>query len=467
VNSQKPEEELRKIPTMSDTTWKDTSTASREPARRPEKSGEEANMTLQPKLAPAACEARNSATLAMNEIVLERRRRGQTTYHFGFGQSPFPVHQNILTALREHAARKEYLPGMGLVPLRQNICKLYHDTRGYQFSPSHCVIGPGSKELIFQSLYCLVGPVLVPAPSWVSYGPQARLLGKDFSAIITRPEDDYKLRADSLDQHLAKRLEPQKILILNSPSNPTGMVYSNEEMADLAVVCRNHRVIVIADEIYSDIVFDDQPYASMHRYYPEGTMVTGGMSKGLSAGGYRLGFLLVPDAMDDFIKALTAVISETFSCVAAPIQYAAVAAYSEDKSLDAYIRSCRDIHRAAGLYLQQRFVDMGLRCPRPEGAFYVFPDFSPFAQKLKDSGISTSTALCNFLLNEHGIAMLPASDFHYPESSLAVRVATVDYNGEDLLRYAACDGVDAKLIETRCHNLRNGCDVLQEILNKL
>jgi aspartate/methionine/tyrosine aminotransferase len=424
---------------------------------------------LRPILNTHVTSLKESATLAINQRAKERRTAGKPTYHFGFGQSPFSVHPKIQQELKRNSHRKEYLPTQGLPELRAAIASFYKSQFDYDFSAENVLIGPGSKELIFEILFILEGPLLIPAPSWVSYGPQAQIRGKSVVPILTRREDSYKLTPKQLKEEcLHQRVNRQKILIINNPNNPTGAVYSDEELAELAAVAREERVIIISDEIYALIRFNDNKFTGFSHHYPEGTFVTGGLSKGHSAGGYRLGFVAIPEAMKVVMKALKALVSETFSAVSAPTQYAAIAAFDGDDDIVEYTQQCARIHRICGEYLQDRWLAMGAECPKPEGAFYVFPDFNNFVGRFERRGIETASQLCNQLLAKCGVAMLPSSDFYMPDEYLGCRCATVDYDGERVYK-AAKKGkkLDFEFVEKYCPNLKEGCDAVEKFLKKL
>ena len=256
-----------------------------------------------PQINPHIINLKESATLAINQKARKARAKGEDVYHFGFGQSPFPVHKNIQKALCDHASEKDYLPTLGLPALREKISEFYQKEFGYNLDPSCICIGPGSKELIFQALFVLEGSVIIPAPSWVSYGPQVNLRGKHITRILTKFENGYKLCPDELEKTCVSLSEPQKILIIKSPNNPTGAVYSDEEISALVDVCREQNVLVVSDEIYSLIDFSEKRKKGFMHFYPEGTLLTAGLSKSHSAGGYRLGFLASSPQLEPIIKA--------------------------------------------------------------------------------------------------------------------------------------------------------------------
>ncbi|HCO61550.1 MAG TPA: aminotransferase class I/II [Porticoccaceae bacterium] len=409
-----------------------------------------------------------SATLAINIRAREIRAQGGSVCHFGFGQSPFPVPLSIQNALRDHAAVKDYLPTLGLPELREAVARFYQQEMNSPFSAEHVCIGPGSKELIFQALFLLEAAVLIPAPSWVSYGPQAQLLGKPVYTLPTRREHHYRLQADVLEQICQQLDDTPKLLIINSPNNPTGAVYGEDDLSALAEVCRKFGIIVLSDEIYAMIDFTGQSHQSMAHAYPEGTIVTGGLSKSFAAGGYRLGVMLIPDPLRALTKALQTVASETFSTVSAPVQYAALEAYGHFDTVRSFINQTVEIHRSVAEYVHTRFIGMGLNCPEPQGAFYMMPDFQNYRASLAKKGITSDEALCHALLGEAHIALLPGSSFYLGPEALSARVAFVDYDGSDVLaRWPGKDALTAENMADLFPHITTGCDRLEQYFSLL
>jgi len=400
-----------------------------------------------PAINPLVLNLRESATLAINSKALSLRKEGKKIYHFGFGQSPFPVPENIQEALRRNTDKKDYLPTQGLPELLEAVSNFYRNKFGYDFSPKNICVGPGSKELIFQIIYLMEGPLLIPAPSWVSYGAQAALRGKEVVPIITKRENGYRLLTSELDRVMHKHSKKQKLLILNNPNNPTGAVYTKEEYKEIAEICRAYQVIVISDEIYAMIDFTNRPHSSLANYYPEGTIVSGGLSKSFAAGGYRL---------------------ETFSSVSAPIQYAALEAYGNFESVYPFIKKTSKIYQIATGYMYKRFIKMGLHCSKAEGSFYLFPSFEGFREGIRKKGILTGIQLCNHLLEKFNIAVLPASDFYLPATNLSVRVAVVDFDGKKVLNSLSnLNDVSEEMMEKYFPNLVGCCDSLECFIKSL
>jgi aspartate aminotransferase len=423
---------------------------------------------MRPALNPLVMSLKESATLSINLKALELRRKGKHVVHFGFGQSPFPVPELLQEALRRNADKKDYLPTQGLPELCNSVAQFYKNEFGYEFKAHNVCVGPGSKELIFQIIYLIEGPLIVPVPSWVSYGPQAALRGKQILPVITSIKNNYKLTPELLDKVCYQAGQSQKLLIFNNPSNPTGAVYYDEEIRVLAEICRAYQVIVISDEIYSMIEFDDKPMSSMAKYYPEGTLVSGGLSKSFAAGGYRLGVMLIPDSLDIVMSALKSIVSETFSAVSAPIQYAALSAYRDFEQIRPFITRTCDIHRYVLRYLHKRFTGMGLNCPKPAGSFYLFPDFEKFKGSLEKRNIFTSIGLADALFKEKNTAILPGSDFYLPVTITGCRVAGVDYNGaEALATWPGAEKVTADYFNSQFPNIEEGCRRIESFLQSL
>ncbi len=423
---------------------------------------------MRPALNPLVLSLKESATLAINLKALELRRQGANIVHFGFGQSPFPVPEVIQQALADNVDKKDYLPTQGLPELCEAVSAFYKNEFGYDFTAADICVGPGSKELIFQIIYLMEGPLLVPVPSWVSYGPQAALRGKKIIPIPTSRENNYRLTPELLDRACYSAGQAQKLLIFNNPNNPTGALYHETEIKELAEICRAYQVIVISDEIYAMIDFDQWPRTTCTTNYPEGTIVSGGLSKSFAAGGYRLGVVLVPDSLELMMSALKSVVSETFSAVSAPIQHAALKAYGDFEKVRPFVEKTTDIYHYVMHYLHTRFIEMGLNCPKPAGSFYLFPDFENFKQPLHQRGIITSTAMVNALLAENGVAMLPGSDFYMPATSLSARIAAVDFDGERALNsWPGSDQVSDDYFHDVFPKIEQGCQCISDFIKQL
>ena len=195
-------------------------------------------------------------------------------------------------------------------------------------------------------------------------------------------------------------------------------------------------MVILSDEIYGELDHE-AAHVSMASFYPEGTIVTAGLSKWCGAGGWRLGTSLFPRSLRDLLDAMAAVASETFTAVSAPIQYAAVRAFEGGPAIDRYLHQSRRILRALGRHCAHRLQEAGATVDLPEGAFYLFPDLTPLTESLHPRGITSSEDLCERLLEDTGVAMLPGSAFGRAPEEFTVRLAYVNFDGERALAAAA------------------------------
>lgn len=358
-----------------------------------------------------------SATLSINDRVQEMWAAGENVFHLAFGESRFPVHPKIADALCRNVQKRSYLPAAGLPELRKAIAEHYGRVFDLDVAPDQVVIGPGSKSLIFATLQSLGEEVIIPRPSWVTYAAQVHLLGKPVTWVPTRPEDHYLVETDVLEvafQESHQDMGNPEVLLLNNPGNPTGTMRSPEQNQLLANFCREQELMVISDEIYARTAFTDIPFVSFGKYYREGTIVTGGLSKDLSLGGWRFGVAVVPPTKGGraLAQALTSIATNVWSCVAAPVQYAALVAYSGDPDIEDYVKLCSQMHAIRTRYLYDLMVRLGVACVEPSGAFYAFPCFDQWREALNARGIHNDEELAIHLLEKYEIAALPGSAFH-------------------------------------------------------
>ena len=376
-----------------------------------------------------------SATLAINEQSARLRQEGRQVFRLGLGQSPFPVPQPVVEALRANAAQKDYLPVRGLRELREAVGAYYRRTQGIERSGEDVLVGPGSKELMFIMQLVYYGDLVIPTPSWVSYVPQAQIIGRQVRWLPTHAQNQWRLTPDELGALCREDEDRPRILILNYPSNPTGGTYRAEELRGLARVARKYRVILLSDEIYGELHYQGR-HVSIARFYPEGTIVSGGLSKWCGAGGWRLGTFVFPPSLRWLLDAMAAVASETYTSTSAPIQYAAVRAFQGGIEIERYLWQSRRILKVLGHYIMWRLRECGAIVSAPQGAFYLFPDFEPYREALRARGILTSQEFCEHLLEETGVAVLPGSVFGRPRDELSVRIAAVDFDGARALAAA-------------------------------
>ncbi|HMB16235.1 MAG TPA: aminotransferase class I/II-fold pyridoxal phosphate-dependent enzyme [Pelovirga sp.] len=388
-----------------------------------------------------------SATLNINEQSNRLIAEGKTVYKLGLGQSPFPVPQSVVKELQNNAHQKDYLPVRGLPALCEAIAGYYRRSQNLAITKEDVLIGPGSKELMFILQLVYYGDLVIPTPSWVSYAPQAHIIGRHVHWLRTEENNNWLLSAEELDAFCCADPDKPRIVILNYPNNPTGCSYTDQQLQELATVARKYRIILLSDEIYGELNYSGN-HRSIARYYPEGTIIASGLSKWAGAGGWRLGSFAFPAELRWLSDAMAVVASETFTATSAPIQYAAVKAFQGGAEIEHYLVNCRRILKALTDWICAKLTSAGVFVAKPDGAFYLLPDFEPLREKLEKKGITNSTLLCARLLEETGVAILPGSSFGRPANELTARIACVDFDGAKALAAAEQMGADRALAET-------------------
>jgi len=399
---------------------------------------------------------RPSATLAINEESNRLIRSGKKVYKFGFGQSPFPIPENIILALKNNANKNTYLPMQGLEELRLTIANYLNKNNNNNFKSDDILIGPGTKELMFLTQIAFQGEVLLPAPSWVSYQPQALIAKNKVHWIQTTSSSNWFPTAEQLEDKIKSIENKNLLLFINSPNNPSGTVCKN--LQEIAEVAKKHKLIILSDEIYSQLTFDNQ-YRSISNYYPERTIVSTGLSKWCGAGGWRLGFFAIPDQLKVLKNSLKILSSESFTSVSAPIQYAAIEAYKGDHS--AYLNTVRKILSFVGNYVYENLKSNVINVTKPEGGFYLFPEFT-------NAKFSSSSEMCKDILNKTGIALLAGSDFGLDSNKMLARLSYTDFDGTNFLRNTlGSNKLDDADLKKNAPNIVDGVSSLKEWSNSL
>ena len=397
-----------------------------------------------------------SATLAINEKSKELITNGKKVYRFGFGQSPFPVPQKIVSTLKKNADKKAYLPMQGLPKLRDAISKYLTKKTKNSFTKENIIITPGSKEGMFLMHMAFNGDIILPAPSWVSYAPQAQIASNKVHWIQTTADNNWFPTAAELEKKIKLIKNKNIILILNSPNNPSGTICNN--LKELSKVAKKYKIIILSDEIYTDLKFDNK-YESISNYYPEGTCITGGLSKWCGAGGWRLGFFAAPKQLNLLMKNIKVLASETFSTVNSPVQYAAVEAYNGDYN-DFKLKTI-NILQAVGMYAYEILRSNKVLINPPQGGFYLMPEF--INKKYK-----TSSDLCVAVLKETGVALLPGSAFGFKPNKMLVRLSFTDFDGGNFLKNVpSSKNISKSNVEKYAPNVVAGAKILSNWSKKL
>ena len=390
-----------------------------------------------------------SATLAANEALAARRSQGQPVLPLAFGEAGLPAHPALQEALAAATARNGYGPVAGLPALRSAAAG-YWERRGLPTSPESVVCGPGSKPLLFGLLLATGADVAVPRPSWVSYAAQAGLAGARAHFVPAAPGEGGICDPEALAAVVtAARAAGRTIrsVVVTLPDNPTGRLPRPATVRALCAVAAEHDLIIISDEIYRDLVHDPAvppagrgspaapatPVLSPAAVAPDRTVVTTALSKSLALGGWRIGVARLPEGpLGRWLRGqLVGIGSEIWSAPAAPIQQAAAVAFEEPRELRDRVAASRSLHATVSRAVAGLCATAGLEVPPPQAAFYVYPDFAPWAGHLgRRHGVSTSEGLARLLLDKYGAGTLPGSAFGEPADALRLRLATGLLYGE-------------------------------------
>ena len=363
-----------------------------------------------------------SSTLLINEISNKLESEGKKIFKFGFGQSPFKVPTDIVNELKNNAHQNKYLPMQGLEELRESIAKYISKKKNYKYLSNNVIVGPGSKELMFLLQVLFEGEILLPAPSWVSYAPQAIIGRNKIKWIQTKSENNWFPTAQEIEDVIKKDKEKKYLIFLNSPNNPSGQLCTN--LNEISELTKKYNLYFLSDEIYSELTFEDN-YQSISNFCPENTIISTGLSKWCGAGGWRLGYFILPNSLLEITNQLKVLASETFSSVSSPIQYAAIAAHENDYKN--YINHSKNILKGVGNYVYENLKSNNVLINKPQGGFYLLPEFI-------NKKFSSSTELCNNILKETGVALLPGSDFGFLEKKMLARLSYTDFDGENFMK---------------------------------
>ncbi len=395
-----------------------------------------------------------SATLKINEISNNLKNDGKEVIRFGFGQSPFQVPDQVVEELKKNAHQKSYLPTQGLHELREVIAKYESKKKNNNFTPNQIIVGPGSKELMFLLHISFDGEIILPTPSWVSYQPQSIIAGNKFHWIKTTSENNWHPTAESIENLILKDKEKNYLLFLNSPNNPSGQVCKN--LREISEIVKKYNIIVLSDEIYSELTFDEN-YDSISNYCSDKVIVSSGLSKWCGAGGWRLGYFVIPNKLNQLKNSIKVLASETFSAVSAPIQYAAISAFNIDHS--DYIRKSKVILKGIGEYVYRNLKSNNVVMNKPMGGFYLMPEFL-------NKNFKTSADMCTDLLNKKSVAILPGFDFGFPKDKMITRLSYTDFDGKNFMSKINSDtSIDEELINKFAPKIVEGTKRIKDWVN--
>jgi aspartate/methionine/tyrosine aminotransferase len=352
-----------------------------------------------------------SQTLALTNLVTELRRKGKDIIDLGAGEpdfdTPAPVRNAAIAAIQK--GKTKYTPNTGTLALREAIAASLQKEYGAVYQPNEIIVSNGAKQSVFNAVLATCNPgdeVILPAPYWVSYPEQIRMAGATAKVVINSDNDDFKLTPARLRAAISSRT---KLLILNSPSNPTGTVYTTEELQTLVDIIRQHEFLVLADEIYIKLIYDGVQTTSLCSFAEirDRLILVNGFSKAYAMTGWRLGFAAAPAPI---IKTMDKIQSHTTSNACSISQEAGLAAISGHQEAVEMMRQKFDERRR---FVHQALSRMpGISARLPKGAFYLFVNVGELiGRQANGKKLKTPDDLCKYLVESAGVALVAGEAF--------------------------------------------------------
>lgn len=349
-----------------------------------------------------------STTLAITAKANELKAQGVDVIGLGAGEPDYNTPQNILDAAKRsmEEGKTKYTPAGGLPALKQEIQDKLQRDQGLSYEKNEILVGVGAKHVLYTLFQVLLNEgdeVIIPIPYWVSYPEQVKLAGGVPVYIEATAGQSYKITPQQLREAITDRT---KAVIINSPSNPTGMLYSKEELEALAEVCREADILIVSDEIYEKLIYGDAVHISVAELSEDAknrTVIINGVSKSHSMTGWRIGYAA---GDKELIKAMTDLASHSTSNPTTTSQYAAIEAYNGPQDAVEEMRQAFE-SRLEAIFPKLEEIP-GFTVLRPQGAFYLLPDVSEAAVK---TGFSSVDDFAKALLEEANVAVIPGSGF--------------------------------------------------------
>lgn len=364
------------------------------------------------KLADRALNISPSPTLSIDAEAKEMASNGHKVVSFGAGEpdydTPDHIKEAAIAAIR--AGKTKYTPVTGIKVLKEAICEKYHLEQGLEYKPEQVVVSVGAKHSLYNAMQVLLQPgdeAILAAPYWVSYLEQIKLAGATPRIIETREENGFKLIPAELESAIGPRT---RLFILNSPNNPTGSVFTVEELGALAEVIERHGITVISDEIYEKLIYNGIKHVSIASFssaLKEQTIVVNGVSKAYAMTGWRIGYTI---SARPIAKAMGDLQSHSTSNPTSIAQYASAAALTGDQSYTEQMKA-EFLRRRNYMYERLNAIE-GVTCTRPNGAFYLYPNVKGcFGKRYQSSPVNSATELAAILLKEAKVAVVPGIAF--------------------------------------------------------
>ncbi|MDN3016737.1 pyridoxal phosphate-dependent aminotransferase [Paenibacillus sp. BSR1-1] len=354
-----------------------------------------------------------STTLAITAKAKELKEKGEDVIGLGAGEPDFNTPQHILDAAVEsmNEGYTKYTPSAGLPALKKAIIKKFEQDQGLTYKPNEIIVGNGAKHALYTLFQVILNDgdeVIIPTPYWVSYPEQVKLAGGVPVYIEGSEENQFKITPEQLIKAITNKT---KAVIINSPSNPTGVLYSAEELLELGKICLKENILIVSDEIYEKLVYGGVKHISIAELSPElkeQTIVINGVSKSHSMTGWRIGYAA---GNKDIIEAMTNLASHSTSNPTTTAQYASIAAYNGPQEPVEEMRQA--FEKRLEIIYDKLVAIPGFTCVKPQGAFYLYPNVKAAAEM---TGFDQVDDFVEALLVEAKVAVIPGSGFGTPDN---------------------------------------------------
>ena len=366
-------------------------------------------------LSVRATAVHESSTLAVDSLAKRLKADGKPVVSFGTGEPDFDTPQNIKSAAIQaiKAGQTKYTPAAGLVPLRHAIAKRLLSDTGVEYEDAQIVVASGAKHSIFVALMCLLNPgdeVIVPAPYWVTYTESVAMAGGVPVVVNCDEASNFKMTPEQFEAAITPKT---KLLILNNPSNPTGMFYNREELQALADICVKHDLYIMSDEIYYGLLYDGKEFtsvAALSEDIKERTIIVNGVSKSYAMTGWRIGYTA---SNKQLAKVMANYLSHSTSAPSTISQFASIEALTGDQSS---IKIMHDEFEKRRDYIVERMNKIeGVSCIKPDGAFYVMMNMEKLVGRtLAGRVINNGDDFAMAFLEGANVAVVPCSGFGAP-----------------------------------------------------
>lgn len=379
-----------------------------------------------------------SSTLAISAKAKEYNRKGYDVIGLGVGEPDFNTPDYITTAGKKamDEGHTKYTASGGIPELKEAVTEKFQHDNNLSYTTDEVIITAGAKFAFYELFQVLLDEgdeVIIPTPYWVSYPEHVKLAGGSPVFVEGMEENDFKITKEQLNNVITKQT---KAIIINSPSNPTGMMYSEQELRELGEICLQHDILILSDEIYEKLIYVEEPHvsiASLSSELKKQTVVINGVSKSHAMTGWRIGYAAGPK---EIIQAMTAHASQTTSNPSSISQYAALEAYTNETFNKATEEEMKKVFsERLDLFYDLITAIPGITCNKPHGAFYIFPNVKTAVEK---GGFSTVDEWVEALLEEEKVALVPGSGFGAPNNvrlSYATSVQDLEKAAERITRF--------------------------------